>query len=414
MSGRIDRLDDRRGADGSGELVVVDYKTGRHVLTTDDARTSLPLALYALAAERVLRRPLLAGGAASPADRPGACAGSTPPRRWTAAAPGRGHRGRVRGRPTSDTGAGGRPTGGTRCSRRGPAAGAAGVTTAATARRAWRPPGPAARGMGWPPIRPIRLRQQARPRRDRPPCGAVRCLRRRSRTPSACSPWSPAPRPRGSAPRRECRSAARPAAWPSGPATSGGQASSFSPYSTRIGAPARPASSAVRSGQESRYLPITTRPSAELRSIRSRRNAMICAGTPSAAACGPNSDSQSSRTCSARRCRPGLWLAPASMARSTRRPRPAQAARPGAEQGQRATPAAGEHRLPCDQAAEGVAEQVDAAVVRPDGLRDRGDVGGQLVRRVAALGSPGPASRTDRACRWRQPSGQRPRAAAAR
>lgn len=59
VSGRIDRLDDRRGPDGSGELVVVDYKTGRHVLTTDDARTSLPLALYALAAQRVMRRPCL-------------------------------------------------------------------------------------------------------------------------------------------------------------------------------------------------------------------------------------------------------------------------------------------------------------------------------------------------------------------
>jgi PD-(D/E)XK nuclease superfamily len=35
----------------------VDYKTGRHLLTVDDARTSLPLALYALAAERVMRRP---------------------------------------------------------------------------------------------------------------------------------------------------------------------------------------------------------------------------------------------------------------------------------------------------------------------------------------------------------------------
>ncbi len=57
VSGRIDRLDDRRGPDGSGELVVVDYKTGRHVLTADDARSSLPLALYALAAERVMRRP---------------------------------------------------------------------------------------------------------------------------------------------------------------------------------------------------------------------------------------------------------------------------------------------------------------------------------------------------------------------
>ncbi len=58
VSGRIDRLDDRRPSDGSpGELVVVDYKTGRHLLTVDDARTSMALALYALAAERVMRRP---------------------------------------------------------------------------------------------------------------------------------------------------------------------------------------------------------------------------------------------------------------------------------------------------------------------------------------------------------------------
>jgi RecB family exonuclease len=94
VSGRIDRLDDRppglpRGGetggadpdgadpdggdpgggdpgggdpDGSpggepGGLVVVDYKTGRHLLTVDDARSSLPLALYALAAARVMRRP---------------------------------------------------------------------------------------------------------------------------------------------------------------------------------------------------------------------------------------------------------------------------------------------------------------------------------------------------------------------
>jgi hypothetical protein len=52
VSGRIDRLD-QRGAD----LVVVDYKTGRHVLTAADARGSLALALYALAAARVMRRP---------------------------------------------------------------------------------------------------------------------------------------------------------------------------------------------------------------------------------------------------------------------------------------------------------------------------------------------------------------------
>ena len=63
LSGRIDRLDVRRAGRGApsavdaGELVVVDYKTGRHLLTVDDARSSMPLALYALAAGRVMRRP---------------------------------------------------------------------------------------------------------------------------------------------------------------------------------------------------------------------------------------------------------------------------------------------------------------------------------------------------------------------
>ena len=52
LSGRVDRLDDR-----DGELVVVDYKTGRRPLTIDDARGSLALALYATAASRTLRRP---------------------------------------------------------------------------------------------------------------------------------------------------------------------------------------------------------------------------------------------------------------------------------------------------------------------------------------------------------------------
>jgi RecB family exonuclease len=55
VSGRIDRLDERPADDGT-ELVVVDYKTGRHLLTVDDARASLPMAIYALAAQRVLRR----------------------------------------------------------------------------------------------------------------------------------------------------------------------------------------------------------------------------------------------------------------------------------------------------------------------------------------------------------------------
>ena len=67
VSGRIDRLDSRPSRDPESErsserssdteLVVVDYKTGRHLLTTDDARGSMALAIYALAASRVLRRP---------------------------------------------------------------------------------------------------------------------------------------------------------------------------------------------------------------------------------------------------------------------------------------------------------------------------------------------------------------------
>ena len=39
VSGRIDRVDERER-----ELVVVDYKTGRRPLTTDDARSSLAMA----------------------------------------------------------------------------------------------------------------------------------------------------------------------------------------------------------------------------------------------------------------------------------------------------------------------------------------------------------------------------------
>jgi RecB family exonuclease len=66
VSGRIDRLDERLAGpagpaseadrDRGTELVVVDYKTGRHLLSTDDARSSLALALYAVAAARSLRR----------------------------------------------------------------------------------------------------------------------------------------------------------------------------------------------------------------------------------------------------------------------------------------------------------------------------------------------------------------------
>jgi RecB family exonuclease len=66
FSGRIDRLDRRAAppapaapAVPATELVVVDYKTGRRALTVDDARSSMALALYALAAGRVLRQPCL-------------------------------------------------------------------------------------------------------------------------------------------------------------------------------------------------------------------------------------------------------------------------------------------------------------------------------------------------------------------
>jgi putative RecB family exonuclease len=50
--GRVDRIDER-----AGEMVIVDYKTGRHALTTDDARGSQALALYVIAVRRTLRRP---------------------------------------------------------------------------------------------------------------------------------------------------------------------------------------------------------------------------------------------------------------------------------------------------------------------------------------------------------------------
>jgi RecB family exonuclease len=52
LSGRVDRIDD-----AAGELVIVDYKTGRTGLGPDDARGSRALALYAHATSRVFRRP---------------------------------------------------------------------------------------------------------------------------------------------------------------------------------------------------------------------------------------------------------------------------------------------------------------------------------------------------------------------
>jgi hypothetical protein len=57
VSGRVDRLDARPGPGGDTELTVVDYKTGRRALTSDDARASLALALYALAVARIFHQP---------------------------------------------------------------------------------------------------------------------------------------------------------------------------------------------------------------------------------------------------------------------------------------------------------------------------------------------------------------------
>lgn len=51
LSGRIDRIDER-----DGEMVVVDYKTGRSGVSDDAARGSPALAIYVLGVRRTLRR----------------------------------------------------------------------------------------------------------------------------------------------------------------------------------------------------------------------------------------------------------------------------------------------------------------------------------------------------------------------
>lgn len=51
LSGRIDRIDER-----DGEMVVVDYKTGRSGVSDDAARGSPALAFYVLGVRRTLRR----------------------------------------------------------------------------------------------------------------------------------------------------------------------------------------------------------------------------------------------------------------------------------------------------------------------------------------------------------------------
>ena len=51
LFGRVDRIDVRSGDEGP-ELVIVDYKTGNTADTDEDARTSMALAFYAVAAWR--------------------------------------------------------------------------------------------------------------------------------------------------------------------------------------------------------------------------------------------------------------------------------------------------------------------------------------------------------------------------
>lgn len=51
VEGRVDRIDER-----DGELVVVDYKTGRHPPSTQDVQRSRTLALYAHATAETMRR----------------------------------------------------------------------------------------------------------------------------------------------------------------------------------------------------------------------------------------------------------------------------------------------------------------------------------------------------------------------
>jgi RecB family exonuclease len=86
VSGRIDRLDERPSGEQGTELVVVDYKTGRHLLTTDSARGSLALAIYAVPP----------GRAAPSAHRERAQLGAHGRVTGAAVAPGRGHRRRER------------------------------------------------------------------------------------------------------------------------------------------------------------------------------------------------------------------------------------------------------------------------------------------------------------------------------
>ena len=98
------------GGDGPDELVVVDYKTGRHLLTVDDARSSLAAGPVRAGRAAGAAPAVPPGRAAPPAHRPGAGLGAHPrsrsPGSWGGPRTSRGVRGRRRGVPGG--GAGGR------------------------------------------------------------------------------------------------------------------------------------------------------------------------------------------------------------------------------------------------------------------------------------------------------------------
>ena len=55
LAGKVDRVDIEHDEEGE-HAVVIDYKTGKHILTDDDARTSLALAAYVLGVRRTMKK----------------------------------------------------------------------------------------------------------------------------------------------------------------------------------------------------------------------------------------------------------------------------------------------------------------------------------------------------------------------
>jgi putative RecB family exonuclease len=56
VQGKVDRVDIEVDEERRDHAVVIDYKTGRHPLSDDDARTSLALALYVMGVRRTLKQ----------------------------------------------------------------------------------------------------------------------------------------------------------------------------------------------------------------------------------------------------------------------------------------------------------------------------------------------------------------------